>query len=175
MIKPHASESTTMTTDVLKRLLLRDLDALRRELLAFEREEDLWTCPPGIENPAGSLALHAAGNIQHFLGTHLAGTGYVRDREREFTGRGIPRTELVRELERAKDAVRAALEQLPVERLYEPLPVDVGGVRPQTGVFLVHLAAHLAYHLGQVDYHRRLVTGQGVTVGAQAVAELMDG
>lgn len=164
-----------MTTDVLKRLLLRDLDALGRELLAYEREADLWTCPPGIENPAGSLALHAAGNIQHFLGTHVAGTGYVRDREREFAGRGIPRTELLGELDRAKDAVRSALDGFPVSRLDEPLPVDVGGIRPQTGVFLLHLAAHLAYHLGQVDYHRRLVTGQGATVGAQAVAELMDG
>ncbi|MDH4043977.1 MAG: DinB family protein [Gemmatimonadota bacterium] len=164
-----------MTTDVLKRLLLRDLDALRRELMAYEREADLWTCPPGIENSAGTLALHAAGNIQHFLGTHLAGTEYVRDREREFTGRGIPRSELVQEIERAKDAARLALDAFSTARLDEPLPIDVGGVRPQTGTFLMHLAAHLAYHLGQVDYHRRLVTGQGATVGAQAVAELMDG
>jgi hypothetical protein len=163
-----------MTTDTLRRLLLRDLSALQREIQAYAREEDLWSCPPGIENPAGSLALHAAGNIQHFLGTHLAGTGYVRDRDREFTGRGIPRAALMRELDHAKEAVRAALATLPASRLAEPLPVDVGGVRPLTGVFLLHLAAHLAYHLGQVDYHRRLVTGEGATVGAQAVAELMD-
>lgn len=163
-----------MTTDVLKRLLLRDLDALSRELQAYEREEDLWACPPGIENSAGTLALHAAGNLQHFLGAQLAGTGYVRDREREFTGRDIPRTELTQEIECAKDAVRITLDALSVERLDEPFPIEVGGVRPRTGVFLLHLAAHLAYHVGQVDYHRRLVTGAGATVGAQAVAELMD-
>jgi hypothetical protein len=163
-----------MTTEIVKRLLIRELDALRRELQAYEREEDLWACPPGIENSAGTLALHAAGNLQHFLGATLAGTGYVRDREREFAGRGIPRAELTQDIERAKDSVRDTLDALPAERLDEPYPLEVAGVRPRTGVFLLHLAAHLAYHVGQVDYHRRLVTGTGTTVGAQALAELMD-
>jgi uncharacterized damage-inducible protein DinB len=162
-----------MITDILKRILLRDLDTLRREIAAYRREEDLWAVPVGIQNSAGTLARHAAGNLQHFIGAQLGGTGYVRDRDAEFAATTVPRRDLEAELTRAMQSVRTTLDALPPERLHEPYPLEVGGVRPPTGMFLVHLATHLAYHLGQVDYHRRLVTGKGDTVGAQSVPALL--
>jgi hypothetical protein len=162
-----------MTIDALKRILLRDLDALRREIQAYAREDDLWTVPPGIQNSAGTLARHAAGNLQHFIGAQLGGTGYVRDRDAEFAGRTVPRSELEAGLAQTMRAVRTTLDTLAPERLAEPYPLEVGGVRLSTGMFLVHLATHLAYHLGQVDYHRRLVTGEGATVGAQSLPALL--
>lgn len=162
-----------MITDVLKRVLLRDLDAMRREIAAYGREEDLWTVPAGIQNSAGTLARHAAGNIQHFIGGQLGGTGYVRNRDAEFAATTVPRLELEAELTRAMESVRTTLDALPADRLAQPYPLEVGGVRVPTGMFLVHLATHLAYHLGQVDYHRRLGSGTGDTVGAQSVPALL--
>ena len=162
-----------MTIDVLKRILLRDLNALRREIQAYAREEDIWAVPPGIQNSAGSLARHAAGNLQHFLGAQLGGTGYVRDREAEFAKTATSRRDLEADLAQAMDDVRATLDALPASRLGETYPLEVAGVRVPTEMFLVHLATHLAYHLGQVDYHRRLVTAEGTTVGAQALPALV--
>ena len=162
-----------MTIDVLKRVLLRDLDALRREIQAYPREEDVWTVPRGVQKSAGALARHAAGNLQHFIGAQLGGTDYVRDRDAEFAGPAVPRRELVAALTHAMHAVRTTLDALPPERLTETYALEVAGVRPPTEMLLIHLAAHLAYHLGQVDYHRRLVTGQGTTVGAQSLPALL--
>jgi uncharacterized damage-inducible protein DinB len=162
-----------MITDIVTRILLRDLDTLRREIAAYAREADLWKVPAGIGNSGGTLARHAAGNLLHFIGAQLGGTGYVRDRDAEFAAGTVPRAQLDAQLARAMDAVRSTLAALPAERLTEPYPLEVGGVRPPTGMFLVHLATHLAYHLGQVDYHRRLVTGNGETVGAQSLPALV--
>lgn len=162
-----------MMTDILTRVLLRDLDTMRREVEAYPSEEDLWKVPAGIQNSGGALARHAAGNLLHFIGAQLGGTGYVRNRDAEFGGPPVPRADILADLTRAMQAVRTTLEQLPPARLAEPYTLEVGGVRPGTGTFLVHLATHLAYHLGQVDYHRRLVTGKGTTVQAQSMSALL--
>lgn len=161
-----------MTTDAMRRALIRDLGTLRRELEAYEREADLWARPTGIVNPGGVLARHLLGNVRHFIGAQLGGAGYVRDRDAEFNDRNVPRAVLISHIEDAARAVDQTLRTLPAARLAEPYPLEVGGTRPETGLFLQHLATHLAYHLGQVDYHRRLVTGGTATVGAQSVPEL---
>ncbi len=161
-----------MPVDAMRRVFIRDLGALRRELEAYEREADLWVRPVGITNPAGALARHLAGNLRHFIGAQLGGTGYVRDREAEFADRATPRAELLAQVDAARRDVDAALRALPATRLAEPYPLDVGGVRLATGLFLTHLLTHFAYHLGQVDYHRRLVTGVARAVSAQAIGEL---
>jgi len=161
-----------MTVEYLHRIFLRDLAALRRELEAYAQEADIWACPQGIANSAGTLALHLAGNVQHFIGAQLGATGYVRDRDAEFGDRDVPRTTLIAHVEQATRAVDDTLHSLPEARLAEPYPLEVGGVRLPTGLFLMHLAAHLGYHLGQIDYHRRIVTGAGEAVAAQSVAAL---
>jgi uncharacterized damage-inducible protein DinB len=160
------------TVEALRRILLRDLAALRREVEAYEREADLWVRPPGVPNSAGSLALHLAGNLRHFIGSQLGGTGYLRDRDAEFASRNVPRSTLLRHVDDAMAEVDRALRDLAETRLAEPYPLEVGGVRLSTGMLLTHLATHFAYHLGQMDYHRRVVTGRTGGVGAQAVAEL---
>ncbi|MCL4866852.1 MAG: DinB family protein, partial [Gemmatimonadales bacterium] len=125
---------------------------------------------PGIANSAGTLSLHAAGNLQHFIGARLGNTGYVRDRPAEFGSRDIPRADLVAELGRAIDAVGATLASLDPAVLDTEHPDSfTNGKRVSVGVLLGHLATHLTYHLGQVDYHRRLVTGQGAIPGVVGV------
>lgn len=161
-----------MTGAALAAIVRRELRALERELVAYETDDQVWALPAGLPNSAGTLALHAAGNLQGFIGAVLGGSGYVRDRDGEFTRRGVSRTELIDELRRADAAVESVLAAITPGQLEEEYPIAVANRRLNTGEFLLHLAAHLAYHLGQVDYHRRVVTGDGKGVGAVSPAEL---
>jgi hypothetical protein len=153
-------------------ILDRDLDALRREVEAYPDDQALWRAAPGITNSAGTLVLHLAGNLQHYFGTRLAATGYVRDRAAEFARRDVPRPELLREIEAARAAVHAGLAQLSDRQLTGGFPEAIAGVTLRTGEYLIHLTTHFAYHLGQVDYHRRMVTGSGDVIGAVRPSEL---
>ena len=153
-------------------ILDRDLRALRREVEAYPDERGLWQEVPGISNVAGTLVLHLAGNLQHYLGARLGQTGYVRDRPAEFARRDVPRLELLREIEAARAAVKAALSGAVAPDPDAEFPEPIGGKRVGTGDYLVHLTTHFAYHLGQVDYHRRVVTGQENAVDAMRPSEL---
>ena len=153
-------------------ILERDLETLAREVKAYPDEAALWHLPEGITNSTGTLVLHLTGNVQHFLGARLGDTGYVRDRPAEFAARGIPRATLLRRIEASLGSVRAAAGKVSSEMLERDYPEVVGGVRVATGEYLVHLVAHFAYHLGQVDYHRRLVTRNPRGLEAVRAAEL---
>lgn len=163
-----------MTPDMVRRTLLRELHTLAVELDAYPDDASVWAGPPGIENSAGTLALHLVGNLRHFIGARLGGTGYVRDRVEEFAARGLARTEIRARIAAAIAEVDRVLAALPPGRLAEEFPDPVGGVRLSTGQFMLHLAAHFGYHLGQLDYHRRIVTGRAEGVGALAPAALVD-
>ncbi|TVP60116.1 MAG: DinB family protein [Gemmatimonadales bacterium] len=161
-----------MPLPTIRALMLRELNALRREIEAYPDDASIWTIPSGIANSGGTLALHIAGNLQHFVGAILGDTGYVRDRAAEFEGRALGRDRILEEIEFASRAIDATLTHFDPGRLDDPYPVEVGGSSIPTRDFLMHLASHLSYHLGQVDYHRRIVTGEGRTVGTQAIPEL---
>lgn len=145
----------------LEHIFVRDIRGVMSELEAYPADEAVWRTAPGVTNSGGTLALHVAGNIQYFVGAVLNSSGFVRDRDAEFASRGLPRTKLLTELEAAITAVQQTLPRLTAAELSAEYPVPVAGRRVGTTEFLVHLAAHLGYHLGQVDYHRRFVTGDG--------------
>jgi hypothetical protein len=153
-------------------ILDRDLRTVRRELEAYPDERQIWQAVPGLPNSGGTLALHLAGNLQHYIGARLGGTGYVRNRDAEFSRRDVPRSELVAEIERARTAVAATLPRLPAEALEQDYPEPIMNARIRADEYLVHLCAHFAYHLGQLDSHRRLVTGNPAGVGALRPLEL---
>ena len=159
---------------VLAALLARDLRAVRREIEAYPDDGAPWRTLPGLPNAAGTLALHVAGNLRHFVGARLGGTGYVRDRDREFAARDVPRAEIVAALDAALDEVARALAALDDATLARSYPDEVGGRVVGTGELLTHLATHLAYHLGQIDYHRRAVTGDARGVDAIATREIRE-
>ena len=160
-----------MSQSVLK-VLSRDLGTVLREVELYPDEASLWAQVPGLGNPGGNLALHLAGNLQHFIGTVLGGTGFVRDRDAEFSRRDVPRQEVLEGLRRAEAVVAATLPALTPEQLAGAYPLPIMGATVGTEVFLVHLCAHLAYHLGQLDAHRRVATGQGASAGAQSLQAL---
>lgn len=161
-----------MVLPAIAALLDRDLRALRREVEAYPDDGSLWRSVPGIANVGGTLVLHLSGNLQHYLGARLGATSYIRDRNAEFTRRDVPRFELLREIEAARAAVRTAVSRLSERDLSADFPETVGGVRVEVGEYLMHLATHFAYHLGQLDYHRRVVTGSAMAVDAVRAAEL---
>lgn len=161
-----------MHKDDLRAVMVRDLRALAREVSLYPSDDALWRTMPGIANSGGTLALHLAGNVQHFIGAVLGGSGYVRDREAEFASRGIARATVVAEVERAISALEQALDAMPAARMAEPFPIEMGGKRLVTSRMLTHLAVHLTYHLGQIDYHRRMVAPESGVAGAVAVTEL---
>jgi hypothetical protein len=160
-----------MLASAVASVLLRDLKSLRRQVEEYPEESQLWAVAPGITNSGGTLVLHLAGAVQHFIGKHLAGTSYRRDRAAEFARRDVSRAELLAEIDAAEKAV-GRLRPIDDAALRKDFPEAVGGSIVQTGEFLVHLATHLTYHLGQLDYHRRFVTGQNTPVPSLRPAEL---
>lgn len=161
-----------MLSDDLQAVMVRELRALSREVARYPDDASLWRVLPGIANSGGTLALHLAGNLQHFVGHVLGGTAYVRDRDAEFGTRDRTRAEVVAEIERTITAVQGALTQVNDVQWNAEYPLEVGGRRVTNSRFAMHLAAHLAYHLGQVDYHRRIVAPASGTAATLALTEL---
>jgi hypothetical protein len=139
--------------------LIRELEGLKRELALFPDDESVWSTLPGVTNSAGNLALHLAGNLQHFIGAVLGGTGYVRNRELEFGQRSGPRENVYAELDAAIAVVRRVLPEMSDATLDSDFPEAVMGTKFRTGTFLVHLCAHAGFHLGQAGYLRRIISG----------------
>ncbi len=127
------------------------------ELNGYDNENHIWLCPDGISNSSGSLALHIAGNMQHFIGTVLGNTGYERKRDLEFSRRDVPRKKLIEELKSTKTAVANTLLNLTGQQIDSDYPLLFPDKVVSTHFILIHLAAHLNYHLGQINYHRRLL------------------
>ena len=141
----------------LKSVLVRDLNKLETELALYPSEESLWIVDKAITNPAGNLCLHLCGNLQYYIGTVLGKTGYIRNRDNEFAAKNVARKELIAEIGKAKKAVEETLPGLTQEQLQSNYPVDVFGKPMTTLYFMIHLTGHFSYHLGQVNYHRRLL------------------
>ena len=154
-------------------MMLREMLTLRKEIDAYPSDESLWKVVPGISNSGGTLALHLAGNLQHFIGAVLGGSGYIRNREAEFSVRGLSRAEVMNLIDQATASLTHTFRSLTDEVLGRQYPERVGKVRLTTGDFLVHLEGHLAYHLGQIDYHRRMTTGGGALSGAMSPGALV--
>ncbi len=158
---------------LISHFLRRELRSLRLELEAYPDEELIWTLPPGLPNSAGTLALHLAGNLRHYVGALLGSTGYIRNRDEEFAARDVPRAVLLDQIAAAEAAVESTLPHLSEAQMSQPFPEPIREHHLETGELLVQLAVHLAYHLGQVSYHRRLVTGNVQGIGALSAAELI--
>lgn len=145
------------TNETISTILVRDLNKVITELNSFQNEQNMWVLDGQINNTAGNLALHISGAVEHFIGAVLGKTGYVRVRDAEFSLKDISREEV---LSKVRDAARTATIVLPLikeEQLHQDFPEKVGGQTLSVGFFLTHLVSHVNYHLGQINYHRRLI------------------
>jgi|TARA_R110000796_G_scaffold71409_5_gene162224 uncharacterized damage-inducible protein DinB len=142
----------------ISELINRDLDRLSIEVETYSKEENLWITEGEITNTAGNLVLHLCGNLQHFIGAVLGKTGYERNRDFEFAGKNVSRAELLGSIQETKTAVTETLQRLPESVLNYPYPQRLfNNKEMSTLFFLIHLQGHLNYHLGQINYHRRIL------------------
>ena len=148
------SNPTLIST--LKTIFERDLNKLITEIESYNDEEKLWIIEGSIANSAGNLCLHLIGNLNTYIAGELGKSGYIRDRDAEFSLKNVPKSELLNKIESTKQVVLNTLDKISVEDLEKEYPIEVFERRTTVFFFLVHLATHLNYHLGQINYHRRL-------------------
>lgn len=144
-------------TEILSQLFLRDLEKLNTEITSYKKEENLWKTSGDIKNSAGNLCLHLCGNLQHFVGAILGNSGYVRKRDEEFSKKNIPVPELVAEIDLTLEVLKKTFAELKEDDLQKFYPINIFGYEMTTEYLLTHMAAHLTYHLGQINYHRRFL------------------
>jgi uncharacterized damage-inducible protein DinB len=135
----------------------RDLKKLETEIKQYPDDSSLWKVAGEINNSAGNLCLHLCGNLQNYIGALLGNTGYQRNRPLEFSAKDLSKEKLLEEIDRTKHAVITTLEKLDMKSLDQRYPEESLGYPMTTGFFLIHLFGHFGYHLGQINYHRRLV------------------
>ena len=153
----NSIKTGNMLHETLKTLFNRDLSKLKKEIESYRNEKVIWLIDKEIANSAGNLCLHLTGNLNAYIGAELGKTSYIRHRELEFSLKDIPRAELIKKVEDTILVVDAALSTVTTEQFEAKYPTEVFGHPVSTEYFLVHLATHLTYHLGQINYHRRLL------------------
>ena len=146
-----------MIKESLIEIFERDLNKLIDEINLYKDEKSLWIIKEGIGNSAGNLCLHLIGNLNHFIGAVLGKSGYVREREKEFSLKDIPRKELVSNIEMTIVVVKESLSKLTAADFEKDFAIEIFGKPQKTDFILIHLTTHLTYHLGQINYHRRLL------------------
>jgi len=146
-----------MLIDTLKTILSRDLLKLKAEIELYKDEKNIWLIDKDIANSAGNLCLHLIGNLNTYIGKEIGKTSYVRNRDLEFALKDVARTELVKNIDATVIVIQNALSKMKEDELDKEYPLLVFDKKTSTEYFLVHLIAHFSYHLGQVNYHRRLL------------------
>ena len=146
-----------MVIDVLRKLYKRDLNKLKAEITSYSNEESLWIIDKAIANSGGNLCLHLLGNLNAFIGAQIGKTGYVRDREFEFSGKNVSVASLVSQIDETMAIIEKSLDMIDHDTLMSEYPIQVFKEKMTYEYFLIHLSSHLTYHLGQINYHRRLL------------------
>jgi hypothetical protein len=146
-----------MIKETLKQLIIRDLEKLKQEIAAYQNEEKLWYIERSISNSAGNLCLHLIGNLNTYIGAEFGKTGYIRKREDEFALKDLPRAELMDKIEKTIIMIGQTFDMISEDQLSEKYPAEIPLKDVSAEYFFVHLAIHLGYHLGQINYHRRLL------------------
>ena len=140
----------------LQKLFERDLNKLINEIESYQNEESLWLISEDIRNSGGNLALHLVGNLRTYIGKNLGGFEYIRNREVEFSAKNIPKETLLSMIKETKIIILTTLESLNIKQLEGIYTEEILGYEMTTQYFLIHLYGHLSYHLGQINYHRRI-------------------
>lgn len=147
-----------MLTESLIPIFERDLLKLKKEIEAYETDDQLWVLRGEIKNSGGNLALHLIGNVNHFIGAILGETGYVRNRDAEFESKNVTREEIVKMIVDTVPVISSALGKVDAQSLIQDFPVQKWDEPRRADYMLLHLFGHFSYHLGQINYHRRLTS-----------------
>ena len=146
-----------MLVETLKLLFNRDLLRLKSEINLYKDESKIWIVEKDISNSAGNLCLHLLGNLNTYIGAELGKTNYIRNRELEFSLKNISKKELINQIDSTIAVVEMSLNNITEEEIKSEYPILVFDKKSTLEYLLVHLTTHLTYHLGQINYHRRLL------------------
>jgi hypothetical protein len=128
------------------------LGSVARELAAPLSEEQFWTKPFPFGNSFGHLLLHLTGNLNYYIGAQIAGTGYVRDRPREFLEGSRPsRAEVLKKFDDAVEMVVGTIREQSAEDWSVAYSGTGSDARNRFEMVLA-CATHLHHHIGQMMY-----------------------
>ena len=146
-----------MMKENLKHLYVADVQKVIAEVEQYKSDEDFWSVSDGISNSGGTLTLHLIGNLKHYIGAVLGSTGYRRERDNEFSDRGVSREEILVQLRSVIEMLEETFNKVSDEDLQKDYPEELGDKPQKTVAVVVYMLTHLNFHLGQINYHRRLL------------------
>lgn len=141
-----------------KEQFMINLNALKQELMQYENQQDIWKIIGNTKNTPANLALHICGNLKHNFGAEIGANGYVRNRDEEFARRGLTREEVIDEIDSTIEMIEPIIDKLTFADVTKPFPSDIHGEGQTIGSVITKIALHLGYHLGQINYHRRIIS-----------------
>ena len=136
---------------------ITNLNTLKQELIQYKNEEDIWKTPGSTKNSPANLAIHICGNLKHNIGAEIGANGYVRNRDEEFSKKAIAREDIIDEIDSTIEMIEPIMDNLTFADITKPFPSDIHGEGQTIGSVITKIALHLGYHLGQINYHRRLL------------------
>ena len=145
-----------MIKETLIEIFERDLLQLKKEIEGYADETQLWIVKEGTANSAGNLCLHLVGNLNHFIGATLGNSGYIRNRDNEFSLKNVPKKKLLDDIDKTIVDVKTSLSNLSEKDFEKDFPLEKHGKIVTTAFMMLHLVTHFNYHLGQINYHRRI-------------------
>jgi hypothetical protein len=134
----------------------RDIQRVIDEIGLFKDEANIWKIGGSIKNSAGNLVLHLTGGLNYLIGTNLSNTGYVRNRDAEFTIKGVDKEQLIEQLKELNSMIDKTISSLTEEQLESSFPIFFDKENATIRYVLIQLLLHLNYHLGQINYLRRM-------------------
>lgn len=145
-----------MLSATLKIIFARDLNKLKSEIILYKNEKSIWKVDKGISNSAGNLCLHLIGNLNTYIGAEIGKTNYIRHRDIEFSTKNVPRNQLIEQIEDTIILINETLNRISIDEVNNEFPILKFEENTSVEYLLIHLTTHLTYHLGQINYHRRL-------------------
>lgn len=135
----------------------KGLQDLRQEATQFKSEELLWKTLPGVKNSCGNLFLHLIGNLNYFIGAQMGNTGYVRNRDLEFSAKDVPVHEIIKQIEALETIIPTVLQSKSEGWLAEEFLMEFLGAKQKNEFMITQMLVHLNYHCGQINYLRRML------------------
>ncbi len=146
-----------MITQSISDMLVRDLTKLKEEINLYKNENDLWKLAGSINNTPGNLCIHLCGSLNHFIGSQIGKTGYVRERDKDFSDKNISRVVLNKTIDELIETIKTSLKFFTDEQMKNEYPLEFAGAKRTYGFILLQMLSHINYHLGQINYHRRIL------------------
>lgn len=135
----------------------RDIQKVIDEINLFNDDSNIWKTSGSTKNSSGNLVLHLVGGLNHLIGTTLANTNYVRNRNLEFEQKDIERVQLIEQLKELSFMIDKTINSISEEQLNNSFPIFFDKENATIKYVLIQLLLHINYHLGQINYLRRVL------------------